>query len=351
MSGTQAPRLHNSGDPDAFAPGPGFLDEEGLAEQAGRTAPPATGAEQIQKGGAGPETTEGQPWSPDLPGPMLLEAESDAPARVEVGWAPKEVLAPRLPVGTGGWIAAGLGLLLASWAVLSLASFVVALAAQSTVLGSLALLAVTAGCALLTRGIVQEVAAYRSLSRVEGLRAVLASEATVPDVAREAALAWFRRVGSAVPDGGTVERMLQAAATVAEVRAVLRSQVQDRLQEAAARLGLRAAAEGAAMVAICPHASWDGVLAGFRALRMVRQVAALYGLRPGALMTVTLLRQVAWTAAGTAGLDLVAQTATDHLFHNLPGVKHVAGAFTGGTTAAIKLFRLAAVTAEACSPV
>lgn len=351
MTGSEPPRSAPADDTPPFELGPGFLDEEGLADQVKRIAPPPStagpGHSQGVKLGAGPDRL--LPPLPSL-GPMLLEPEQGAPARVDIGWSPKTVVAPRVRVGAGGWISAGLAVLLASWVVLSLASFVVGLLAQSWVLGSLAIAAVAVGCALLARGVALELGAYRALNQVEALRLVLALGSTPPEAARQAGLAWLRRVGSAVPDGGAVERMLGAAVTVAEIKAVLRSQVADRLQEAAARLGRQAAVDGAALVAVCPHPAWDGLLAGLRGLHVVRQVAALYGLRPSALVTVALLRRVAWMAAGTAGLSLVSQNVAEQVLGSMPVLKHVAGAIPGSGTAAIRLYRLAGVAAKACSP-
>ena len=76
-------------------------------------------------------------------------------------------------------------------------------------------------------------------------------------------------------------------------------------------------------------------------------MAALHGLRPGFAVTLALLRRVAWTA-GTTGLSTVSQGLADHVLTGLPEVKHVAAAIPG--TGAVRLPRLAGVTAEACYP-
>ena len=136
-----------------------------------------------------------------------------------------------------------------------------------------------------------------------------------------------------------------------ELRGVLRSRVADPLRERAASLGRRAAAEGATLVAVCPHPALDGLIAGARGLLVIRRVAALYGLRPGLTVTLALLRRVAWTAAGTTGLSMVSQGLADHVLTGLPVVKHVAAAIPGTGAVAVRLYRLAGVTAEACCPV
>ncbi len=67
--------------------------------------------------------------------------------------------------------------------------------------------------------------------------------------------------------------------------------------------------------------------------------------------TLALLRCLAWTAAGTTRLSLVSQGLADHVLTNMPFVKHVTGAIPGTGAVAVRLYRLAGVTAEACCPV
>ena len=68
-------------------------------------------------------------------------------------------------------------------------------------------------------------------------------------------------------------------------------------------------------------------------------------------VTLALLRRVAWTAAGTTGPALVPQELADHVLTGLLVVRYVAGAIPGTGAVAVRLYRLAGVTAEACCPV
>ena len=287
----------------------------------------------------------------DFPrGPVLLDALPDGPARLDVGWMPEVVVAPRVRVGALSWLAAGLCLLIASWLVLSIVSFMVGLFGQSLLLGAAGAILVGSATCMLLYAALLEARAYRSLGSVERLRAVLAApDASLPAV-RARALEWLGQLGEAVPDAPQAARLVREADTVVELRGVLRSRVADPLQERAAGLGRRAAAEGATLVAICPHPAWDGLFAGARGLLVIRRVAALYGLRPGLTVTLALLRRVAWTAAGTTGLSLVSQGLADHVLTGLPVVRHVAAAIPGTGAVAVRLYRLAGVTAEACCP-
>jgi putative membrane protein len=322
--------------------GPRFLDEP-EDQQAGAGEPafaPASGQ------AAPPPAAAGLPR-----GPVLLDALSDAPVRLDVGWTPEVVTAPRVRVGATSWLAAGLCLLVASWLVLSIVSFVAGLFGQSALLGAAGAVLVGSGvCMVLYAGLL-EAGAYRSLGNAERLRAVLAAPDATVATLRAGTLEWLGQVGEAVPNAPTVVRLVRDAGTAVELRGILRSRVADPLRERAEGLGRRAAVEGATLVAICPHPAWDGLVAGARGLLLIRRVAALYGLRPGFVVTLALLRRVAWTAAGTTGLVLVSQGLADHVLTGLPVVKHVAGAIPGTGAVAVRLYRLAGVTAEACCPV
>lgn len=83
---------------------------------------------------------------------------------------------------------------------------------------------------------------------------------------------------------------------------------------------------------------------------MLREVAAIHGMRPGAAVTLALMRRVAWTAAGVSGLDLLGRTLADGALSHLPGLKQIAAALPGAGLTAFRLRRLADVAALACCP-
>ncbi|WP_043840229.1 hypothetical protein [Muricoccus aerilatus] len=88
-----------------------------------------------------------------------------------------------------------------------------------------------------------------------------------------------------------------------------------------------------------------------RGLSLLRQVAAIHGMRPGAAVTLSLLRRLAWTAAGTSGADLLGQSLADSALSHIPGLKQIAAALPGSGLTALRLRRLAEVAAQACSPI
>lgn len=165
------------------------------------------------------------------------------------------------------------------------------------------------------------------------------------------ALAWIELMSTGVPDTAAVERAVRAAPIPAVVSAVLRERVAAPLRVAAQAIGRRGALEGGSLIALSPHTSWDGVIVGLRSLGAIHDVARLHGLRLGPMVTLSLIRKVAWTAAGTAGFDLLSQSLADHALSSLPIIKHVAASIPGSSVAAMRLYRLAGMAAEACCPV
>ena len=168
--------------------------------------------------------------------------------------------------------------------------------------------------------------------------------------ARALALEWLDGLADRVPDPAGARAAITAAADVGLLRAALRRHLAGPLRQATREAGNRAALEGGAVMAISPSPALDGALAGLRGLSLLRQVAAIHGLHPGAAVTLALLRRVAWTAAGASGLDLLGRAAAEGVLAHLPGVRQLAAALPGAGVTAIRLRRLAEVTALACSP-
>ena len=318
------------------ATGPGFLEEE--PGSAARPRRPL-------------EAASDEPAPGLARGPVLLDPERDAPSTLASSWQPERISRPHAAAGNMAWIASGLAVLLVCWMIFACVSMALSLGSRSIAMGLGAGLCMAAGGALILYGLAAEWRSYRRLRRVDGLRAILARTDQPVETARVAALAWVRHIAPALPQAGVVQQGLRGAATTAEVVAILRSRVTEPLRVAALGLGRRAALDGAGLIAISPHASWDGVIAGLRGLLVIRQVAGLYGLRPGTMVSLVLVRKVAATAVGTAGIDLLSQSLADHALGTLPIARHLAGALPGTSVAALRLYRLAGITAAACSPV
>lgn len=285
--------------------------------------------------------------APRLPG--LLEEEGRGGPVAPV-WAPAELAVPGAGWGTLGLAAAGAAVLLGAWAGFGLAGLVAAQFAASPVLGWLSLGVVGAGAGLVGASLWREWRGLASLKRVDRLRALLADPASPLEPTRSEAIAWVRGVAARVPEAGRVIPAIEAAGSVSEIAAHLAGGVSQALAAESARLGRRAAVEGGAVVALVPSPSLDAVVAGWRGLRVVREVAALHGFRPGLAATAKLLRRTVSIAATTAGADLLAQTTAESLVGATPVVRQLAASVPGAGIAAFRLYRLAIATAAACSP-
>lgn len=281
--------------------------------------------------------------------PALLPA-TEGEGAVVPAWSPRALDAPAQGLGTLGLAAAGGAVLLGAWAAFGLAGIVAAQFAVSPLLGWLSSGVVGVGLGFLGAASWREARALAALGRVDRLRRALADPSAPLEPTREASLAWIRDVSARLPEAGRIVPAVAAAGSVEEIAAHLRSGVVAPLAAEASRIGRRAALEGGAIVALAPSPALDALIAAWRGLTLVREVAALYGLRPGIAATRRLLARTVSIAATTAGADLIAQTAAEGLVGATPVVKDLAAAVPGAGVAAFRLYRLAVATAAACSP-
>jgi putative membrane protein len=291
------------------------------------------------------------PAADRLTAPVLLAVEPDAPAELQSTWRPQNL--PAAPASTGGlhWAALGIAVVLVSLVVFSAISFVLGMANRSFSLGVASGLAFSLGIGLIGYGLAGEWRGYRKLKTVDRLRATLTADTSSVEVLRAAALGWLEQVATTLPDADGAIRAIRSAPTVIEIQAALRDRAADPLHGAAKAIGQRAGLQAAGLVAVSPHANWDGMIAGLRGLLVIREVARLFGLRPGLAVTLVLVRKVAWTAAGISGVDRLSQSFADHAFHMLPFTRHIVEKVPGSSVAALRLYRLATIAAAACCPV
>jgi putative membrane protein len=279
------------------------------------------------------------------------------PGFIETISSPPEALPAVIPppppspgLGTIAWIALGSGILVVGGSLLSLIGFVADQMARSPVLGWASLGVVLAGAGAVLWGIGREVAAYRRLARVDSLRAKLRPPAVPAETARADCTAWLRTVAHRLEDPDSVRLALNGCATTEEVRAMLAHRAVGPLRDQAAVLGTRAASQGAAMVAIIPSPALEGLAAGLRSLKLIREVASLYGLRPGFSVTLGLVRRSAATAASVYGVNEMAAAAAAHFLADAPVLRSIASAAPGAGITARRIYMLAQTVAEACSP-
>lgn len=294
---------------------------------------------------------------PQLPEPPATRTETIAPGFIATTSAPPDArpaIAPlRAAPGLGalGWIGIGLGVLVIGGSLLSLIGFVVDQMARSAVLGWASLTIVGIGVLAVLFGVMREIRAYRRLQRVDVLRGQLRPPAVSVQVARAECTAWLQTVAGKLADPDSIRLALNGCTTTDEVRAMLQHRAIEPLREQATALGTRAASQGAAMVAIIPSPALEGLAAGLRSLKLIREIASLYGLRPGVSVTVGLVRRAAVTAASVYGANEIAAAAAAHFLADAPVLRSIASAAPGAGITARRIYLLAQTVAEACSPV
>ncbi|WP_207481119.1 TIGR01620 family protein [Arenibaculum pallidiluteum] len=153
-----------------------------------------------------------------------------------------------------------------------------------------------------------EMAGLRRLERVEALRA-RDGEGGKAHAAAIAGLYRERPDLRAAVDA--LQRQVTDAHDEAEAMALVDRILMNRIDARAYELVLRAARDTALATAVSPSALLDAALVVWRNLRLVREIATLYGIRPGWVGGVRLLRRITahLAVAGVAdtGSDLVVE--------------------------------------------
>lgn len=284
--------------------------------------------------------------TPMLPGFIATTSAPPEPMKMVIH-APQ----PNPGLGPLGWIGIGLGILVIGGSLLSLTGFVIDQMARSPFLGWISLGTTAAGVLAILVGMGREIRAYRRLAHVDALRAHLRPPAMAVDAARAACAAWLDTVAARLDDPASIRLALNGCATTEELRAMLAHRAIAPLRAQAASLGTRAASQGAAMVAIIPSPALEGLAAGLRSLKLIRDIASVYGLRPGLTVTLGLMRRAAITAASVYGVNEMAAASAAHFLADMPVLRSIASAAPGAGITARRIYLLGQTVAEACSPV
>jgi putative membrane protein len=102
-------------------------------------------------------------------------------------------------------------------------------------------------------------------------------------------------------------------------------------------------------VSVSPVAAVDALLAVARSLRMIREIAEVYGFRPGLTSTLVLARHVMRNAALVSATDVVGNLWVQHLGGRLAGL--LSTKLAEGVYAAVRVAGLGLLTVETCRPV
>lgn len=276
------------------------------------------------------------------PAPRIELEETPAP-RLEPEASPVTILEPPARWGTAALTLSGIAVLALGLSGLSVGAFVVDQFARAAWLGWTTVAVAVAGFGLVGVGIGRELRALAALRRVDELRAALASGE--PTRIMGAAIGWSRDA----PGSDTLIPALRAVNDPDAALALLRAGPGQALRDAADRLGRVAAVQAVAGIAAMPSPALDVAFVAWRGVRLVRQVATLYGVRPGLLATLGLLRRTA-AAASLAGVATIAGNTAAQAVLSHPLLAHAIGDAAAAGIVARRMTVLARLAATACDP-
>lgn len=272
-----------------------------------------------------------------------FELEERPAERLEAEPVPV-LIDPPPPRSAAALALAGALIMAVGFTVLTGANFVSDQFVRSALLGWTTLGVAGLGVAVGGAGMWRELRALFSMRRVDMMRAdFLSGEHS--RVAR-AALAW----AEIAPGGAALAPALRTMNDPDAMVALLRAGPSAALQAAAEAQGRAAAVQVVAGIAAMPSPAFDTLLIGWRGLRLIRQVAALYGVRPGALGALSLLRRTVSSATLVGATELAANAATQAVLSH-PLLSHVVGEIAGAGVAARRMLVLSRAAAVACDPV
>ncbi len=276
--------------------------------------------------------------------PRVLIEDAAAP-KLEAPEQLAEPLTDATPPQAGGgkYALAGLAVLLVGLAALQTGNFAAAQFQRAAWLGWLTVAVAVGGFGLLLAGIGRELRGLFALARVDRLRRAFASRDGIRIHA--AARSW----AATLPDAETLRPAIDAANDPDAILALLRAGPDATLRARADALGRTAAFQMAAGIAATPTPALAALVVTWRGVRLVRQVAGLYGMRPGLLGTLNLLRRTMLSAGLVAGSEAAINLAAHAVLTN-PLLAHALGEMAGAGVAARRTVLLARATAVACSP-
>ena len=276
------------------------------------------------------------------PGPRIVVEDRAAP-RLQPE-LPVELAAEAQPRAGGAALAlAGVAVLVVGVAALQTANFVAGQFERADWLGWLTLAVAVLGFGLLFAAVARELRGLFGLARIDRLRAALCSG----DAMRIHAAA--RQWAARLPEAEALLPAIDAVNDPDAILALLRAGPVADLRARSDALGRTAAFQMAAGIAATPAPALAVLLVSWRGVRLIRQVAALHGMRPGLLGTLGLLRRSVLAAGLVAGSEAAINAATHALLSN-PLLAHALGEMAGAGVAARRMVLLARSTAAACNP-
>ncbi|WP_159999014.1 DUF697 domain-containing protein [Roseomonas sp. 18066] len=262
-------------------------------------------------------------------------------------------LTPVAPVAGAGWLRSlglaggAVGLLVLGGGGLWLGVTLDELFARSAILGWAGSALGAGVLGLLGAGAWREWRALRRLSSLDRLAETLKE---TPDAAPppRALLRWAESLAARLPEAAPAIDQIRAAKTLGEARGLAAGLLQPVLAARVAALGGQAARQVFVATAVMPAPALDAAAMALIGLRLMRQVAELHGLRPGALVLARLLRRLAFSTGLAVGTEMAVEAGLEQMVEG--HAAKLAGGAAGAAVAARRMARLAAATGEACRP-
>jgi putative membrane protein len=246
--------------------------------------------------------------------------------------------------------AGGIGVLVAGVAAIDLAEFVGGAFAHGPVWGAAAAAAVAAGAGGALYWLGAELRGLMRLRSAERLRRLIAS-ALAAELKREldAAAAILARDPLLAGPVGSYRAVVEAHHTgndALELFARFVLAPADKLAQTAIR---RAAAQAFAINAVSPTLLTDTLFFTARAMRLIREIAEIYGQRPGFAGTVHLVRRLVGGAGLVGAVDLVGGVLVQQLGGAV--IERISANAAESAYAAQKMARIGLVAMAMCRPV
>jgi putative membrane protein len=285
--------------------------------------------------------------------PRILQ--TDEIGRLDLGLpvAPQPGLVPlparRFPSPFGVAVS-GLGILVVGVAGIDLAQFVDGAFAHGSAVGVLAATAVAAGVGGAGYWLVAELRGLLRLRSAERLRrlipSALAGELKQEIDAAAVILARDPLLGEAVSSYRAVLDPSHTGHDALELFSRFVLAPADRLAQGAIR---RASAQAFAINAISPTVLLDTLLFAARAIRLIREIAEIYGQRPGLAGTIHLLRRLIGGAGLVGAVDVVGGVIAQQLGGAV--LERLSASAAESAYAAQKMARLGLVAMALCRPI
>jgi putative membrane protein len=244
----------------------------------------------------------------------------------------------------------GLVTLVVSVVGIDLVQFVDGAFAHNTGVGVLAAVAVAAGAGGALFWLTTELSGLMRLRSAERLRrlipSALAGELKQEIDAAAAILARDPMLGDAVNSYRAVLEPHHTGHDALELFSRFALAPADQLAQAAIR---RAAAQAFAINAISPTVLLDTLFFAARAMRLVREIAEIYGQRPGLAGTVHLLRRLARGAGLVGAIDVVGGVITQQFGSAV--LERLSASAAESAYAAQKMARLGLLAMASCRPI